>query len=173
MHGKKHVDVLFPGHHWRFAGCFWRRRTVVLRDVQVFHDAIQPRQDRFSRRRMALLRSDSALKDPFRGGFSRRYAIRTSVLTPILSAATSWVKVTEMTALPASSVAGGFSYVSVCGAWLFRNWHSKRRPQCVARPNPLTVAAIAATGRVLSRPCQSRVGRARTLRLALLGAIEK
>jgi hypothetical protein len=91
----RHRDRFFRtllGHRWCFSGWFYQGGTVVFRDVPVFRGAIQPCQNRFSRRKRALLRPDFALKDCFHGGLSRRYSMRTSVLSPILSAATSWVK---------------------------------------------------------------------------------
>jgi hypothetical protein len=92
MRGENYIDGLTPGHRCSFPCSFYKCGTVVFIDVQVFRGAIQPRQDQFLRRKTAFLTTGFALKDSFHGGLSRRYAIRTSVLTPILSAATSWVK---------------------------------------------------------------------------------
>jgi len=73
MHGKKHVDGLVLGHRWCFSGWFYQGGTVVFRDVPVFHAVVQPRQDQFSRRKKAFLKTYFALKDCFHGGLSRRW----------------------------------------------------------------------------------------------------
>jgi hypothetical protein len=57
-----------------------------------FCDAIQSHQGQLSQRRPAFLRTDCTLNTRFRGGTSRHDSMRISVLSPILSAATSWVK---------------------------------------------------------------------------------
>jgi hypothetical protein len=71
MRSGKRIEDFTRGHPCCFAGRFCRGRPAVLTDVQAFRGVIKPRHNRFSRRKTAFLKPDSALEEPFHGSLSR------------------------------------------------------------------------------------------------------